>query len=67
MHLTDYHMVFGDWREIFRYLERLEKVTKADIRRVASETFRAPNRVVAMIETASTPPPGFTRRSQDKS
>ena len=51
MHLTDYHMLFGDWRELFRYIERLETVTKADIRRVASQTFRETNRVVAMIET----------------
>ena len=66
MHLTDYQMVFGDWRELFRYLERLENVTKADIRRVASETFRAPNRVVAMIETASTPPPGVHKTKAKK-
>ena len=55
MHLTDYHMLFGDWRELFRYIDRLEKVTKSDIRRVASQTFRETNRVVAMIET-KTPP-----------
>ena len=55
MHLTDYHLLFGDWRELFRYIDRLEKVTKADIRRVASQTFQETNRVVAMIET-KTPP-----------
>ena len=51
MNLTDYHSLFGDWRELFRYIERFDKVTKDDIRRVAAETFRATNRVVAMIET----------------
>ena len=61
MHLTDYHLLFGDWRELFRYLERLDKVTKADIRRVATKTFQAPNRVVAMIETASSQPSGVHR------
>jgi len=54
MHLTDYQMLFGDWRELFRYIERLEQVTKADIRRVANRLFQPNNRVVGMIETVST-------------
>jgi predicted Zn-dependent peptidase len=41
----------GDWKEIFRQVERIEKVTKDDIMRVASETFTRSNRTVAMIET----------------
>lgn len=53
MSLTDYHMLFGDWRELFRYIERFDNVTTADIRRVAQKTFQASNRVVAMIETDS--------------
>ncbi len=56
MHLTDYHLLFGDWRELFRYIERFDHVTKADIRRVASTLFRPTNRVVGMIETV--PPTG---------
>jgi predicted Zn-dependent peptidase len=43
---------FGDWRELFRQLDRVDKVTKADIRRVANETFVASNRTVAEIDTA---------------
>ena len=43
--------MFGDWREAFRYLDRLDAVTKEDIRRVANDTFRAANRTVAMIVT----------------
>lgn len=42
---------FGDWRELFRQVERIEKVTKADIRRIANETFVAPNRTVGIIES----------------
>ena len=53
MSLTDYHTLFGDWRELFRYIERFDKVSKADIRRVANTTFKASNRVVAQIETIS--------------
>ena len=51
MSLTDYHTLFGDWRELFRYIERFDKVSKDDIRRVANTTFKASNRVVAQIET----------------
>lgn len=51
MHLTDYHMLFGDWRELFRSIERLDQVTKEDIRRVANTMFQATNRIVGMIET----------------
>lgn len=43
--------LFGDWRELFKQVENLEKVTKADIRRVANETFVAGNRTSARIET----------------
>jgi predicted Zn-dependent peptidase len=43
--------LLGDWRELFREVDRIEKVTKEDIRRVAAETFVDSNRVVGMIET----------------
>ena len=58
MHMTDYHMLFGDWRELFRYITRFDHVTKADIRRVAHALFQPTNRIVGMIETI--PPPGVS-------
>lgn len=42
---------YGDWRELFREVDRIEKVTKADIRRVANKTFVESNRTVGIIET----------------
>jgi len=51
MHMTDYQMLFGDWRELFRYIRRFDHVTKDDIRRVAKAMFQPTNRVVGMIET----------------
>jgi predicted Zn-dependent peptidase len=54
--LGEYQALYGDWRELFRQIERIDAVTKADIRRVANKTFRADNRTVGRIETASTPP-----------
>jgi predicted Zn-dependent peptidase len=49
--LGDYQALYGDWRELFRQIEEIEKVTKADIRRVANLTFREENRTVARMET----------------
>src|ERR1700722_13606854 len=43
---------YGDWRELFRSVDRIDLVTKADIRRVANETFVDTNRTVGVIETA---------------
>src|SRR5271166_5309484 len=50
--LAIYQTRYGDWRELFRSVDRIDKVTKADIRRVANETFTDTNRTVGVIETA---------------
>ena len=42
---------YGDWRELFREVDRIDKVTAADIRRVADDTFVDANRTVGMIES----------------
>lgn len=47
---------FGDWRELFRSVDKIDKVTKADIRRVAGKTFLESNRTVAVIENDAAPP-----------
>jgi predicted Zn-dependent peptidase len=51
--LANYHTMFGDWRELFKYVDRMEAVTKADIRKAAAATFTAGNRTVAKIETVT--------------
>ncbi|MGB8010682.1 MAG: pitrilysin family protein [Terriglobales bacterium] len=51
-----YQARYDDWRELFRSVDRIEKVTKADIRRVANQTFVPDNRTVGIIEFASAPP-----------
>lgn len=48
---------YGDWRELFRDLDRIDKVTAADIRRVSNATFVATNRTVGMVEKATPPAP----------
>jgi predicted Zn-dependent peptidase len=49
--LATMQMRYGDWRELFRQIERIDKVTKEDIRRVANKTFTENNRTVGQIET----------------
>jgi len=53
---------YGDWRELFRSVDRIDKVSKADIRRVANKTFVENNRTVGIIETAA--PTGSAGASQ---
>jgi predicted Zn-dependent peptidase len=45
----------GDWREAFRWLDRIDRVTAADIMRVATATFTRSNRTVGLIETVTEP------------
>jgi predicted Zn-dependent peptidase len=49
--LSEYQTRYGDWRELFLELDRVDKVTKADIRRVANQVFVASNRTSAEIDT----------------
>jgi predicted Zn-dependent peptidase len=49
--LSEYQTRYGDWRELFLQLDRVDKVTKADIRRVANRVFVASNRTSAEIMT----------------
>jgi predicted Zn-dependent peptidase len=49
--LAEYQTRYGDWRQLFLQLDRVDKVTKADIRRVANQVFVASNRTSAEIVT----------------
>jgi predicted Zn-dependent peptidase len=44
-------MKYGDWRELFRQVDRIENVSKADIRRVANSTFVQTNRTMGLSES----------------
>ncbi|MFB3815161.1 MAG: M16 family metallopeptidase [Terriglobales bacterium] len=50
--LATMQLRFGDWRELFRQLDRYDKVTKEDIRRAANKTFTPMNRTIGIVETA---------------
>ncbi len=64
MQLATYQTRYGDWRELFGSVERIDQVTKADIRRVANETFVDTNRTVGIIETETGPPGGAEHASK---
>jgi predicted Zn-dependent peptidase len=53
--LAEYQTRYGDWRQLFLQLERVDKVTKADIRRVANKVFIESNRTEAWIDTTAPP------------
>jgi predicted Zn-dependent peptidase len=51
LQLASYQTLYGDWRELFHEVERIDKVSAADIKRVANETFTQSNRTVAKLES----------------
>ena len=55
--LAEYQTRYGDWRELFRELDRIDKVTKGDVRRVASKVFVESNRTSASIIFQAPPQP----------
>jgi predicted Zn-dependent peptidase len=44
---------YGDWRELFGQVDRIDKLTKADLRRVANKIFVPTNRTVGIIESTA--------------
>ena len=51
--LAVFQTVYGDWRELFRSVDRINAVTKSDIRRVANQVFVPTNRTVGIIENVA--------------
>ena len=45
--LAFYHVNYGDWRILFKGIEIIDKVTAADVQRVARDYFNAKTRTVA--------------------
>jgi len=62
LQLASYQTNFGDWRELFREVERIDKVSAADVKRIANATFVPSHRTIAKIEsTRATAPQGGTK------
>jgi predicted Zn-dependent peptidase len=56
MELANAQNLQGDWRKTFRWLDKVDKVTAADVQRVAGAAFSKSNRTVGMIETTAAKP-----------
>ena len=52
--LASHHAGYGDWRQLFRWLDEINGVTAVDVQRVAKEYFTPQNRTVAYLVK---PPP----------
>jgi predicted Zn-dependent peptidase len=62
--LADAQRSFGDWRETFRYLDRVDAVTKADVQRIATATFVDSHRTVGEVVRDEQPAPGPTTKQE---
>lgn len=51
LQLGEHQQLWGDWRETFRNLDRINAVTAADIQRVATKYFTKNNRTVVLSTT----------------
>lgn len=51
LQLAGYQVFWGDWRELFQELDRINAVTVEDVQRVAKKYLTKKNRVVGMINT----------------
>lgn len=47
--LASHHAGYGDWRQLFRWLDEINAVTAADVQRVAKEYFTPQNRTVGYL------------------
>jgi len=51
--LTYFQVITGDWRNLFRQIDKIKEVTAEDIQRVANKYFTAENRTVGFLVTKS--------------
>jgi predicted Zn-dependent peptidase len=65
--LATYQTRYGDWRELFKSVDRIDQVTKADIRRVANDVFVDTNRTIGIIENSTEAPAAGESSSGDAS
>lgn len=55
--LLDYEVKTGNWRNLFRQLDRIAQVSAADVQRVARSTFTTTNRTIGRLLPQATPTP----------
>jgi predicted Zn-dependent peptidase len=53
INLAENQQKYGDWRELFRRIDKIDAVTNEDVKRIANQVFVDTNRTVGILETAS--------------
>jgi predicted Zn-dependent peptidase len=61
INLAENQLKYGDWRELFRRIDKIDAVTSEDVKRVANEVFVDSNRTVGILETNKTTAKGAQR------
>jgi predicted Zn-dependent peptidase len=56
--LTEYSAIYGDWQKVFTDLNELDKITAADVQRVAQECFVPEKRTVSYLIAPKQPAGG---------
>jgi len=56
LQLAEYQTLFGDWRELFKEVDEIDRVSAGDIRRVANSLFTPGNRTIGYTETTTAKP-----------
>jgi predicted Zn-dependent peptidase len=51
INLAENQLKYGDWRELFRRIDKIDAVTNEDVKRIANEIFVDTNRTVGILET----------------
>jgi predicted Zn-dependent peptidase len=51
INLAENQLKYGDWRELFLRIDKIDAVTNEDVKRVANEVFVETNRTVGILET----------------
>ena len=51
INLAENQLKYGDWRELFREIDKIDAVTNQDVKRVANQVFVDTNRTVGILET----------------
>jgi predicted Zn-dependent peptidase len=54
INLAENQLKYGDWRELFREIDKIDAVTNQDVKRVANQVFVDTNRTVGILETTGT-------------
>jgi predicted Zn-dependent peptidase len=61
INLAENQLKYGDWRELFRRIDKIDAVTNEDVKRVANEVFVDTNRTVGILETSKAVAKGAQR------